>query len=90
MDLRIYVVQERRATDYKAPKLWKGSSGVAVYITYLRGKAVYDYRISDLFLAINPIRPFHNFRASEIVKGLCTNKVVFQDHILELFLALSS
>ena len=23
----IYVVQERRATDFKDPKLWKGSSG---------------------------------------------------------------
>ena len=24
-----YVVQERRAMDFKAPKLWKGSSGKA-------------------------------------------------------------
>ena len=25
----IYVVQERRVTDFEAPKLWKGSSGTS-------------------------------------------------------------
>ena len=28
-DREFYAVRERRAADFKAPKLWKGSSGMA-------------------------------------------------------------